>query len=114
MASQENAWRGLREMILTQQNFNIELFAALLVVIAGFIFKISSVEWALIIICIIGVLAAESINTSIEKACDAITLEYNEHIKSAKDMGATAVLIIATGSVVIGGIIFLPKLIGLL
>jgi diacylglycerol kinase len=114
IASQENAWRGLRDMVMTQQNFNIELFAAVLVIAAGIIFGISPTEWALVIICITSVLAAESINTSIEKACDAITLEYNEYIRAAKDMGATAVLIIAAGSVIIGGMIFLPKLIGLL
>lgn len=41
----------------------------------------------------VGVLASEFINTAIEQVCNKITKEYDEEIKTAKDISATAVLI---------------------
>lgn len=110
ISSQENAWRGMVDMFATQLNFNIELIAAALVIVAGFSLKISQNEWYVIILCIAGVLAAETINTSIEMACDAITKEYNSYIRASKDMGAAAVLIMALAAFIIGCMIFLPKI----
>lgn len=55
------------------------------------------------------VLLTEAFNTTIEKICDEITLEHKESIKRIKDISAGAVLLAATYSIVVGLIIYLPK-----
>jgi diacylglycerol kinase len=50
------------------------------------------------------------LNTSVEKICDAVTKEHNEHIKLSKDVAAAAVLISSLVALIVGSSIFLPKL----
>ena len=56
----------------------------------------------------------EIVNTAIERTVDLVTKEYEELAKIAKDVAAAAVLVMSMFSVVIGIIIFLPKLINIL
>lgn len=65
----------------------------------------------MVIICIGVVIAAEAMNTSIEKLCDHISPEKNENIGRVKDLASGAVLIVSVAAAVVGIIIFLPKLI---
>ena len=58
-------------------------------------------------------LAVELINTALENTCDAITKEYNEYIKIAKDCGSAATFVIFIVAVLLNVIIFLPKIIAL-
>ena len=88
----------------------IYLFCALLEVIFGFLFHINGLEWILII-CILGfILSVELINTAIEKACDAITKEYNPLIKIAKDCWSGATFILFIVAIILNIIIFAPKI----
>ena len=69
------------------------------------------------IICIIlfgFVIALELVNTAIELTVDLAMPEIHPKAKAAKDIAAAAVLVSATCSVIIGLIIFLPKIINLL
>jgi len=104
------AFNGLKIFIKEEHNAIIHLFIACCVVIAGFLFKISIVEWIAVIFCIALVLALELINSAIEKTIDFISEEKNETFKKIKDLSAGAVLIAAIASAVVGGIIFLPKI----
>jgi diacylglycerol kinase len=81
------------------------------VTIAGFIFKLNLVEWGLVIFAIGLVLVSELMNTAIESFVDVISPEYSEKAGFIKDVAAGAVLIAAIISVIIGIIIFLPKII---
>lgn len=95
------------------KSFILYSFAAILEVIFGFIFKVNGLEWILII-CMLGVLlAVELLNTGIERACDAITKEYNPLIKKAKDCGSGATFIIFIVMVILNIIIFYPKVVAL-
>jgi diacylglycerol kinase len=104
------AWNGLREAAKLEKNFRIHLIFTVIVIIAGFVFKLSLLEWALIILVIGFVLAAELINTVIEKMLDYIKPELHPTAKLIKDYAAGAVLIAAITAVLIGIIIFMPKL----
>ncbi|MEF9968111.1 MAG: diacylglycerol kinase family protein, partial [Longicatena sp.] len=53
------------------------------------------------------VITTEIINTCIEKICDVYTTEFDERIKSIKDVSAGAVLFAATVSLVLGVMILL-------
>lgn len=108
------AWQGIRYTYKTQLNFRIHLFVLSAVVIAGFILQVNSTEWLFIIVCSTLVLSLELMNTGIEFLCDAFTKEIHPVIKIVKDVSAAAVLLAAAGSVVIGLIIFLPKILILL
>ena len=84
-------------------------FMAVLVIINGFIMKISVIEWSIIIILLGGMLALELVNTAIERMVDLATEEFHLLAKQAKDTAAGAVLVFAIASAVIGLLIFMPK-----
>lgn len=82
----------------------------LLVIIAGIILKITQVEWIVCIILFGFVITIELINTAIETTVDIAMPNINEKAKLAKDISAGAVLISAIISVIVGLIIFIPKI----
>jgi diacylglycerol kinase len=83
---------------------------ALLVIGAGIFFSISATEWMIILICFAVVLSFEIINSAIEKLCDLVCSDFNLIIKKVKDMAASAVLLSAIITFIVGCIIFLPKI----
>lgn len=91
----------------------IHIVVAALACIAAFYLNLTSIEWVIIIICIVLVISFELLNTAIEELCNMIHPEQHPVIKKIKDIAAGAVLVAAIGSVVVGLIIFLPKLISL-
>lgn len=102
------AKEGIIYTIMYEQNFILHLGVALLVIVCGLIFKITSLEWILLIIAIALVLVSELINSSVEAITDMITLEDNKLAKIAKDTASGAVLVMALMSVLMGLIIFIP------
>lgn len=85
----------------------------ILVIIFGIVFKINIIEWCICVMLFGLVISLELVNTAIEIVVDMITLEKNEKAKKAKDISASAVLISAISSAIIGLIIFIPKLLTL-
>lgn len=102
---------GIKYTLSNEQNLKIQLFFAILVIGLGFLLKINTFEFLILIITIALVLFAEMMNTCIEVCLDIYSEKYNEKIKVAKDVASGAVLILAVMSVIIGFIIFLPKII---
>lgn len=78
--------------------------------IAGFIFQISTTEWILQLLAIGLVMTAEALNTAIEKLTDYIQPEYDKKIGFIKDIAAGAPAIAAIIAVIIGVLIYLPKI----
>lgn len=105
--------KGLKYAYRNEQNLAVDVGISLLVLIAGFIFQLEAYEWVIIAMTIGVVIAGELINTAIEAVVDLVTEEYHPLAKVAKDTSAAAVFILAIMAVVVGIIIFLPKLIGL-
>lgn len=106
-----HALQGVIETVKVEKNIKTHLVITAFVIIAGFLFNISLVEWLSIVICIGLVLGMELLNTSIEHTVDlASQMQYHNLAKKAKDASAGAVLIVAIMSVVIGMIIFIPKI----
>jgi diacylglycerol kinase len=106
--------KGLRYAYRNEQNLVVDVGMAILVVIAGFIFKVSVTEWALLALTIGLVISCELINTAIEAVVDLVTEEYHPLAKVAKDTSAAAVFIFAIVAVIVGIIIFGPKLYAIL
>ena len=105
------AFTGIGTFFKTQTHPKIHLFAAIAVIAAGFVFEVSATEWLVLILAIALVLAAEAFNSALEMLCDKVTTEEHPLIKNVKDISAGAVLMSAITSVIIGLIIFIPKVI---
>jgi diacylglycerol kinase len=113
LKSFEYAINGLKILIIEEHNSRIHLLAAFIALIAGFLLKISLTEWIAIIFSIGLVLTFEIINSSIENFADFISPEQHNVIKKIKDLSAAAVLISAITALIIGLIIFIPKILEL-
>lgn len=105
------AFDGFKQSLKTERNMKIHIIIMLLVILCGFIFKISKLEWIICIILFSAVISGELFNTAIETVVDIAMPEKNDKAKIAKDVSAAGVLIIAISSAIIGLIIFIPKII---
>ena len=106
----EGIWSSFR----TERNMKIHVFIMILVVLLGIFLHISVTEWMICIILFALVIGAELFNTAIEAVVDMISLEKSSQAKLAKDVSAGAVLVFAIASIIVGLIIFVPKIIDIL
>ena len=104
------AFSGIKSCLLTEKNFRIQFLIGLIAVVSGFYFQISNSEWIEILLCISLVLSLEMINSGIEGICNFISPSYHDSIKRIKDITAGAVLLASFVSLIIGFLIFFPKL----
>ncbi len=105
------AFEGILQAYVGEQNLKIHTVIAVLVIIFGFILKISYTEWLVCLVLIGLVLMAEFFNTSIEYLVDLASPEIHPLAKATKDTASAGVLMMAIISAIIGLIIFVPKLI---
>lgn len=101
---------GLRILFREEHNAIIHLVAAILVVIGGFMLKISTNEWLAIAFAIGFVITLEIINTVIENIANFVSPAKHEKIKKIKDLSAAAVLVGSVTALVVGLIVFIPKI----
>ncbi|MFV0469819.1 MAG: diacylglycerol kinase family protein [Dysgonomonas sp.] len=108
------AFAGLKTLFKEEHNARIHVVVAVVVIVLGLLFHISAMEWLAVLLCIALVFSLELINSAIENLADYTSPDKNDFIRRAKDMAAAAVLVSAMVSVVVGIIIFLPRIIGLI
>ncbi len=104
------AFDGLQTLFKEEHNSRIHLIGAIGVITFSFIFQIALIEWIAIIFVIGLVFITEIINTSIENIADFISPEKHDSIKKIKDLAAAAVLLSALTAIIVGLIIFIPRL----
>jgi len=102
------AVNGLFVFFKEEQHAKIHLFVFLFVLIGGFYFDISKIEWIVLLLTSALVFGLEMINSALERALNRIHPEQHEVIGKAKDIAAGAVLITAIFAVLIGIMVFLP------
>jgi diacylglycerol kinase len=107
------AFEGIVYGFKNTKNLRIDLLVAILVIVFGFILKVSLIEWCILLLCIAIVISLELVNTAIENSIDLATKDINPVAKIGKDVAAGAVMFFAIFSSIIGIIIFLPKIIDL-
>ena len=105
------AFKGIQTFIKTQHNSWIHCVASILVLFLGYFLKVTINEWCMLIFSIAIVVISEMLNTAIEFICDFISPQIHPQIKKIKDIAAGAVLVAVFAAVIIGTIIFLPKII---
>lgn len=108
------AGEGFIASFKSERNMKIHIFTMILVIFIGILLKISMYEWFICIICFASVIAGELFNTAIETVVDMVMPHKNEKAKLAKDVSAAAVLVLAIGALIIGLMIFIPKLLYIL
>jgi diacylglycerol kinase len=113
MRSFRYAFRGMASLVRYEHNARIHLAILLMVILAGFLLKISLSDWMAILFVSGLVVVSECFNTAIENLADIITDQPNEHIRRAKDVAAAGVLLSAVISVAVGLIIFIPAVLKL-
>ncbi len=113
-ASFGNAFNGLRYALQTQRNARIHLTVTLLVLMAGLWLGLNLVEWCLIILSIGMVWMAELSNTVLENVVDLLSPDYHALAKTAKDVKAGVVVMASLSAVLVGVLVFGPKLLQLL
>jgi diacylglycerol kinase len=104
------AFSGLRRLITSERHFQLHLIAATSAIILAAFLDFSRLEWAILMVTIGLVLVAEGLNSAIERAVDTTTPVFHPLAKAAKDIAAAAVLIAAIISVVVGLLLYGPKL----
>ncbi|HEV7348785.1 diacylglycerol kinase family protein [Telluribacter sp.] len=107
------AGAGIMSLFRYENNARIHLLAALLVIFLGVGLQISLAEWGLVITQIGLVWMAEAFNTALEKLADVVSPDYHPTIKAVKDLAAGGVLMVALSAVIVGGLVFIPKLLAL-
>ncbi|MEL4309169.1 diacylglycerol kinase [Joostella sp. CR20] len=104
------ACRGAYLLLKTEASIQTQFVIAVLVTIAGFYFEISTTEWILQTLTIALIMSIEGMNTAIEKIADFIHPDHHYKIGFIKDIAAGAVCIAAFAAVIIGFIIYIPKI----
>ena len=104
------ALRGMWILITTEDSIKAQLFFGFLATLLGFYFNISGTEWAIQTIVIGLVLVAEAVNTAIEEVADFIHPEFHKKIGLIKDIAAGAPSFAAFTSLIVAGIIYVPKI----
>ena len=114
MRSFAHAFRGVAQLLASQHNARIHLAAALAVLVLGVTLGVSRLEWALLLLAIGSVWAAEGINSALEWLGDAVAPERHPLVGRAKDAAAAGVLIAAVAAAGVGVLVFAPRLLALL
>lgn len=107
-----NAFRGFHVLLETTPHFVVAYMpVAFLILLLGFYFHISNLEWIALTFSIGFVFVAEAINTAFEIDIDLTSPEYHPFARDTKDVSAAAVLLAIFIAVIVGLIIFLPLII---
>jgi diacylglycerol kinase (ATP) len=106
-----DAFRGLRRSFRTQTSFAVHVAAAVAVVAVAAILQVSPVEWALLVLAIGGVLAAEVFNTAVESLARALDTGIHPRVRDALDMASAAVLVASLAAALVGMIVFIPHIV---
>lgn len=107
------AIQGIKSSLKTEQNLKVHFIIVIITIIAGIILKLSCMEWIICLMLFGFVITLELLNTAIEVTVDIAMPEKNEQAKLAKDIAAGAVLVSAITSMIVGLIIFIPKIVNL-
>lgn len=105
-----HAYRGIGYAIKTEKHMRIHLFFAVAALFLSWFFRLPGNQWIMIIFSITLVITLEMINTAIESTVDLYTKELHPLAKMAKDVAAGAVLVAALNALIVGAVVFLPKI----
>lgn len=104
------AFKGTWILLSSEDSIKVQVCVAIIVTLLGFYFNISNIEWMLQFLAIGMVLVAESLNTAIEKIADFMHPDFHIKIGRIKDIAAGGTAFAGIISLIIAGIIYIPKI----
>lgn len=104
------AFHGWRYVLRNERNSWIHAAFTVLVILLSAWLHLPTRDWAVLLLAIGMVWAAEFFNTAIENVVDLASPEAHPLAKASKDVSAAAVLIAALTSILIGLLILGPPL----
>ncbi|WP_207696093.1 diacylglycerol kinase family protein [Enterococcus sp. DIV0212c] len=111
ITSLEFALQGIRTVFKEERNMRTHVFMGIIAIIMGFVFQLAISEWLWLLLVIFLVLVVEIINTVFENVVDMVTdFHFHPIGKKIKDMAAGAVLLTTGFAVVVGLLLFVPKI----
>ena len=113
VASFGHAFRGVGQALRSELHLRFHAMATAAVIGLGFYYGIARLEWALVALAVAGVWAAELVNTAIEALTDLASPHYHPLAGKAKDVAAGAVVLAALGALVVGALVFGPRVFSL-
>ncbi len=96
------ALRGLAGAVRTERSLKIQLLVLALVVAALLVLKPGALWWALVLMASSAVIAAELLNTAVERLADELHPQDSPGIGLVKDCAAAAVLLAVLGALAVG------------
>ncbi|MBX9668158.1 MAG: diacylglycerol kinase family protein [Candidatus Obscuribacterales bacterium] len=106
-----HAFHGVAVGLKEQRNLRIHFSLAAVVTILGLTLRIDMMSWMALVIVMALVIACEFINTSLEHLVDiSANNEYHAAARAAKDTAAAAVLSVSLAALIVGLMVFGPKL----
>ena len=107
------AGQGIRHAWQTQRHLRIHVGLGLLALGLGLALGIGVGEWAALLTVMTVVIALELMNTVVEAVVDLASPQFHPKANVAKDVAAGAVLVSAVGAVLVGAVIFVPRVLAL-
>lgn len=104
------AFQGMFTALKSEPNLRIHFFMATLAITIAVMVGISALEWLLLVFTIFYVITLELMNTVLESLVNLVSPDIRPEAKVAKDVSAAFVLLAAIFSLIVGGILFLPKI----
>jgi diacylglycerol kinase (ATP) len=108
-----DAFRGVAIAVRGHVSFAAHLPAAAAAIALGAALGLDAGEWCLVALAIGGVLGAEAFNTAIEELARAVGTYPDDGIRDALDVASGGVLVAVTAAVIVGLLLFVPKLLAL-
>lgn len=108
------AFQGIKTAFRQEPNFRIHIVIAILALALGFFLQLGTLEWLLLSFTIFYVITLELLNTVLEALVNLVSPEIEPYAKVAKDVSAACVLLAAILAIIVGLVLFVPKLLNLL
>lgn len=102
------ALRGINSAFRSEPHMRLHVLSAVAVLVAGFFFDVTLIEWCLLAGAMGMVFTAEIFNTAFETLTNLVSPEWHHLAGKTKDLAAGAVLVASITAAIIGLIIFLP------
>ncbi|OEG20924.1 UDP kinase [Enterococcus plantarum] len=111
IASLEFALQGIKTVFKEERNMRTHTVMGIVAIVIGIVFRLTTPEWLWLLLAIFLVLVMEIINTVFENVVDMVTdFHFHPIGKKIKDMAAGAVLLTTGFAVVVGILLFVPKI----
>lgn len=104
------AGRGCALVLRNERNIRIHCILACAAVILGLFLEFTPGEISLVLLVSAAIIASELFNAALERLSDIVKPRVSGYVEQTKDIAAAAVLVLSLTSVVVGILLYVPKI----